>query len=217
MMSIRILDQAALTCDRTARSFLISDAPSVHAWVMAIILSTELCLARRDAKVSICGLYLMKVLRLKGRSVTFVFKTWSWVAAAHTFNEALALLSDYHKGPLPIVHRGTPCTFPLMQSDKLSSCLLFFVPLSFLIPFLTSLVSRLYSFSLSNLTPFSPFQTHHFPVPSLPAPTRSFFSLFQTGVTLPNLSAFARFPVIKRSAITATILQEIGGASSYLV
>lgn len=70
---------------------------------------------------------------MKRCSIAFHFKTGSGVASSlRAFNEALTLLSNYHKGTLAIVQCGTRRTvlFAAVRQNELTSL---FVPLSFLI------------------------------------------------------------------------------------
>lgn len=92
-----------------------------------------------------------------------------------------------------------PPLCPAVFSHSLSPLLLFFIV----------------SIYLSSLTPFYPFQTHHFPVSSWSTPL--LFSIFQTVVTFPNLSAFMCFPPIKRLVKKANIGQEIGMSRRCLI
>lgn len=92
--------------------------------------------------------------------MAFHFKTGSGVASSlRAFNEALTLLSNYHKGTLAIVQCGTQRTvlFAAVRQNELTS---FFVPLSFLI-LLPLIHAFFYSFCVSILDLFYPFQPHH--------------------------------------------------------
>lgn len=137
----------------------------------------------------------MEVLRLKRCSIAFHFKTGSGVASSlRAFNEALTLLSNYHKGTLVIVQCGTRRTvlFAAVRQNELT---FFFVPLSFLIllPLIHSFffffffITSVFLFSISSLH-FSLITVQFTP----PSP-RLFPSILQTAARLPNLSAFMCF------------------------
>lgn len=136
----------------------------------------------------------MDVLRLKRCSIAFHFKTGSGVASSlRAFNEALTLLSNYHKGTLVIVQCGTRQTvlFAAVRQNELTS----FVPLSFLIllPLIHSFlfffffITSVFLFSISSIH-FSLITVQFTP----PSP-QLFPSILQTAARLPNLSAFMCF------------------------
>lgn len=132
---------------------------------------------------------------MKRCSIAFHFKTGSGVASSlRAFNEALTLLSNYHKGTLVIVQCGTRQTvlFAAVRQNELTS----FVPLSFLIllPLIHSFFFFFfffYNFCVSILHLFYPFQPHHCSVH--PPSPQLFPSILQTAARLPNLSAFMCF------------------------
>lgn len=134
---------------------------------------------------------------MKRCSIAFHFKTGSGVASSlRAFNEALTLLSNYHKGTLAIVQCGTRRTvlFAAVRQNELTS---FFVPLSFLIllPLIHAFFFFSYNFCVSILDLFYPFQPHHCSVhPPHPHPISPAFSLHSSNSSkLPNLSAFMCF------------------------
>lgn len=189
-MSIRIPDQATLLL---TLDFLMV-FPCMHCY-NSQHLSSLLCLEKSQ------GVHLWSLIN-RGTALEEMFQlsvSKLWVAATlRTFNEALPSLSNYHKGALAIVQRGTWWTVPLVQSDKMSSYLLSFVPLSFLILLPTSNHFFIASIFLTS------FPSIHFKLITLQfhlrRPPPPFFPIFQTVVRFPNLSAFMCFPLIKRSA-----------------
>lgn len=161
----------------------------------------------------------MDVLRLKRCSIAFHFKTGSGVASSlRAFNEALTLLSNYHKGTLVIVQCGTRQTvlFAAVRQNELTS----FVPLSFLIllPLIHSFFFFFfffYNFCVSILHLFYPFQPHHCSVhpPHLPSFSPPFFKQQQGCLTYQRLCV----SLIKRSAKEVNMGQEIGMSRRCLI
>lgn len=160
----------------------------------------------------------MDVLRLKRCSIAFHFKTGSGVASSlRAFNEALTLLSNYHKGTLVIVQCGTRQTvlFAAVRQNELTS----FVPLSFLIllPLIHSFfffffffITSVFLFSISSIH-FSLITVQF--TPHLPSFFPPFFKQQQGCLTYQRLCV----SLIKCSAKEVNMGQEIGMSRRCLI